>query len=320
MIALVRRFVPRRHFLRQASALAALVAVGGAFPLRARSQGAHSGRARHIGVLGVARSLWFDSGFDRTFKSELARLGWQEGKDLTIEYRFVENDYARAAPLAQELIDAGAEVLVVSAGATGVAAAKRRMSGVPIVMFNARDPVKFGLVSSLSRPGGNVTGMAWPSIDWGKYLELGRELVGERAPIGVIANPTNTVYANYIAQNEAAARRLGIKLQSYPAATVVEIGKAFAAMAGKGVSLAVVGPDAIYLYGEYARHLCGGLEIPPCHHRRQQGGRRRLRRSVSHARLRLHRAPRAVVRRSDPPRRQAGGPACRAARQIPVGP
>ena len=76
--------------------------------------------------------------------------------------------------------------------------------------------------------------------------ELGRELLGDGAPIGVIANPTNTVYADYIAQNEAAARRLGIRLQSYPAATVVEIGKAFAAMAGKGVSLAVVGPDAVY--------------------------------------------------------------------------
>jgi len=91
-----------------------------------------------------------------------------------------------------------------------------------------------------------VTGLAWPSVEWGKYLELGRELVGDGAPIGMIANPRNVVYADYIAQNEAAARRLGVELRNYPAATVPEIREAFVAMARSRLAVAVVGPDAVY--------------------------------------------------------------------------
>jgi len=246
MSALVRRFVLRRQFLRRAGALGALVAVDGAFPLVARSQSPKSDRARIIGVLGYTRSLWIENGPDRIFKTELERLGWKEGKDVAFEYRFVQNDYERASKLAQELINSGAELILVSGGVNAVAAAKSRTSTIPIVILAARNPVKFGLVSSMSHPGGNVTGLAWASIDWGKYLELAREFLDDGAPIGVIANPQNLVYTDYIAQNEAAARRLGIKLQSYPAVTMDDIGRAFAAMRTSGITLVVVGPDLRY--------------------------------------------------------------------------
>ena len=94
-------------------------------------------------------------------------------------------------------------------------------------MVSAADPVKFGLVASLARPGGNVTGQALPPIDWGNWLELARESVSGVSRVAVIGNPSNQVYADYVAQNEAAAKRLGLRLQMLPVARAEQLDEAF---------------------------------------------------------------------------------------------
>ena len=108
------------------------------------------------------------------------------------------------------------------------------------------DPVKFGLIASFAHPGGNVTGLALPLIDWGKWLELAREGVRGARQVAVIANSTNIVYANYVAQNEEAARRLGLQLQILPVASEGDFADAFAAMKRSSASALVVGPDPLF--------------------------------------------------------------------------
>ena len=133
-------------------------------------------------------------------------LGWVEGRNLKIEYRSAENRPELYDQLARELVALNVD-LIVAISTNAVTAAKNATDTTPIVMVVAADPVKFGLVASLARPGANVTGSALPPIDWGKWLELAREGVSGASRIAVIGNPDNQVYADYVVQNEAAANR-----------------------------------------------------------------------------------------------------------------
>jgi putative ABC transport system substrate-binding protein len=112
-------------------------------------------------------------------------------------------------------------------------------------MIATADPVKFGLVESLAHPGGNVTGLAWPLVEWGKWLELARDLVPSLSRLAIIANPTNTTYADYVSQNEAAAEKLEIKLQILPVASAEDFPAAFASMKQAKATAVVTGPDAL---------------------------------------------------------------------------
>lgn len=112
-------------------------------------------------------------------------------------------------------------------------------------MVLVADPVKFGLIASFPNPGGNITGLALPLVDWGKWLELAREGVRGAMRVAVIANSTNIVYADYVAQNESAARSLGLQLQMYPVARVEDFADAFAAMKRESASALIVGPDPL---------------------------------------------------------------------------
>jgi len=136
---------------------------------------------------------------------------------------------------------------MVSAGVTSALAAKEATSTIPILAIGVADPVKFGLVASLARPGGNVTGIAGPVPDWGKYLELAREAVAGATRVAVIANPSSVVYSDYVAQNEAAARQLGLKLQMIPVAEATELAPAFEAMKRARAEVLVFGPDRLFL-------------------------------------------------------------------------
>ena len=112
-------------------------------------------------------------------------------------------------------------------------------------MVLVADPVKFGLIASFPNPGGNITGLALPLVDWGKWLELAREGVRGAMRVAVIANSTNIVYTDYVAQNESAARSLGLQLQMYPVARVEDFADAFAAMKRESASALIVGPDPL---------------------------------------------------------------------------
>jgi putative ABC transport system substrate-binding protein len=137
--------------------------------------------------------------------------------------------------------------LIVAVSTNAVTAAKNATNSIPIVMLSGPDPVKFGLVASLAQPGANVTGVAFPTIDWGKWLELVRESFSGASRVAVIANPSNRLYADYVAQNEAAAKLLGLRLQMLPVARAEQFDEAFVAIKREKADALVVGPDGLYI-------------------------------------------------------------------------
>jgi putative ABC transport system substrate-binding protein len=206
-------------------------------------------RPRVIGILGIGVAA--DSASDpmRPFIAALAELGWVEGKTLTVIRRGGEPGYDAFPGRARELVSLGVDLIVVSGGVTAALAAKEATATIPILAVGIADPVKFGLVASFARPGGNVTGFATTSTDWGKYLELAREAVVGASRIAVIANPTNVGYADYAAANESAARQLGLRLQMIPIARAEEFSAAFEAMQRERAQVLVFGPDRVYFNG-----------------------------------------------------------------------
>ena len=176
----------------------------------------------------------------------LRALGWVEGRNLKIEYRSAENRPERHDKLARELVALSVD-LIVAISTNAVTEAKTATSSIPIVMLSGYDPVKFGLVASLGRPGGNVTGVAFPTIDWGKWLELVRETLPSATRVAVIGNPSNRLYGDYVAQNEAAAKLLGLRLQMLPVARAEQFDETFVAIQREKADALVVGPDSLYI-------------------------------------------------------------------------
>src|SRR5882724_7286938 len=125
-----------------------------------------------------------------TFRQELSKLGWIEGKNITIEYRFAEQKVERLSELAAELVRLKVDLIVASGGPTPLAA-KKATSTTPIVMTNSVDPVGAGLVASLARPGGNVTGFGVDAGGeiFGKRLELLKETLPNLSRVGTLWNP-----------------------------------------------------------------------------------------------------------------------------------
>ncbi len=199
---------------------------------------------RRIGFLGVSRNA--DGRSYPAIVAELGRLGWSEGRNIAFEYRWSDEHNERLPDLAADLVRAKVELIVISSGATGTRAAMSTTSTIPIVMAVAANPVAFGLVASFARPGGNVTGIALPVVDWGKWLELAREAVPGLTRVAVLGNSTNVVYADYALQNEAAARRLGLRLQMLPVKAVEDFADAFAAIRREQAAAVVVGPDQLF--------------------------------------------------------------------------
>jgi len=204
-------------------------------------------RLRRIGILGNARPLAMATSPLQTFVDALRELGWTEGRTVSFEYRWAEQRYERFAELARELVAIEPDLIVVTSGVTAALATKQATTRIPILAVAIADPVKFGLVASLAHPGGNVTGLMQPLPDWGKFLELAREAVPGATRIAVIGNPTNVVYPDYAAENEAAARRLGLKLQMIAVAQRDQLASAFEAMVATRAEVLVFGPDSVFI-------------------------------------------------------------------------
>ena len=212
-------------------------------PAASRAQPAR--RLRLIGILGAVRPA---EGNDPMliFIAALAELGWVEGKTITIVRRSAELRYDSFPERARDLVGLDVDLLVVNAGVTAALAAKQATTTIPILAIGVTDPVKFGLVASLARPGGNVTGFAATTTDWGKYLELAREAIAGANRIAVIANPTNVSYPDYVATNEAAARQLGLRLQMIQVSRPDELAAAFGAMKRERADVLIFGPDPVF--------------------------------------------------------------------------
>ncbi len=166
-----------------------------------------------IGLL-VAGSPSADAAWIEAFRQGLRKLGYVEGHSIVIEYRFGEGKTERYPALVTELVQLKVEVILVG-GATATRAAKKVTTLIPLVMANVSDPVAIGLVASLTRPGGNITGVTNLAPDLGgKRLELLKEIVPRLSRVAVLGDPSSPSHAPGWRETESAARSLGVQVQS----------------------------------------------------------------------------------------------------------
>jgi len=206
-------------------ALALLVA-----PLAADGQPA--GKVYRIGVLGSTPSTIPEVSRNwEVFRQGLGERGWVEGQNIVIEYRWAEGRVERFPSLAAELVSLKLD-LIVAVTTQGARAAKQATSTIPIVMVYVFDPIGQGLVTSLARPGGNITGQTFvvgPELV-GKQLGLLKEAVPKVSRVAVLLNPGSLSYAGLVRETQAAAQVLGVKLQFLEVQSPNELEGAFAAM------------------------------------------------------------------------------------------
>jgi putative tryptophan/tyrosine transport system substrate-binding protein len=176
------------------------------------------------------------------FRQELHTLGYVEGKNVFIEYRYAAGDSDRLLNFATELIRLKVDVLVAQ-GAPAAHAAKNATTTIPIVIGNAADPVGTGLVASLAQPGGNITGLSDFNVGLiTKRLELLKEIVPTASRIGVMLNPGNPTNPLQLKTLQAIAPVLGVSLLSFPIKEARDIEPSFAAMRkDRAAALLIVG-------------------------------------------------------------------------------
>jgi putative ABC transport system substrate-binding protein len=231
----------RRKFVGLIGSAAAAAAV---WPTVVRAQ--YSVRVPRIGFLGLPSA---DSLPKRTeaFRKGLRDLGYNEGENLIVDYRWADNKYDRLPALLAELIALKVDIIVTH-GTPGVTAAKQATSTIPIVIAVVGDAVASGLVASLARPGGNVTGLTFfqPELN-AKRLDLLKEAVPELTDIGALLNPSNDMNEPVLPQVVKVAQSLRIKLHQFNARQAGELESAFAEMMARQVRAFVVFDDAVLL-------------------------------------------------------------------------
>jgi putative tryptophan/tyrosine transport system substrate-binding protein len=227
--------------MRRRDFIAGLGGAAAALPLAAGAQ--QAGNLPTIGFLGGATpSAW--SQWTAAFARRLRELGWIEGRTVAIEYRWAEGHSERFAEIATEFVLLNVGV-IVTGGTEAVLAAKQATSVIPIVFGTASDPVGTGLVTSLARPGGNVTGLSNQSADLaGKRLELLREVLPSLRRLAIMANIGSPIGVLEMGDVQAAARTLGIEVAPIEIRRAEDIAPAFAALKAQTDVLYVVG-DAL---------------------------------------------------------------------------
>ena len=229
--------------MRRRDFLGAFVGTAAAWPLAARAQ------QQAMPVVGFlsGRSLASDSDLVAVFRQALTETGYVNGQNVAIEFRWADGQLDRLPELAAELIER--KVSVIFAGASDVAAGALRVAAatVPVVFATGSDPVAAGLVASLNRPGGNLTGVTVITAAlWPKRLELLRELISPTPLIALLVNPNNLTATHARRELNAAARRIGQDVVLLDASAEGEFEAAFATLAEKRASALVVSDDALF--------------------------------------------------------------------------
>ncbi len=240
---MLRGLMQRREFLTLFGGAAA------AWPLTARAQ--HT-TMPVVGFLNGASAENY-ARFVREFRRGLNSMGFIEGQNVTIEFRWADGHYERLPEMVADLIRRG--VAVIAATSTPAAlAAKAANTTIPVVFTTASDPVGLGLVASLARPGGNMTGATQLNMELGpKRLELMHQLLPKATTIALVVNPTNPrVAAVQTRDAQEAVRALGLQLRILEASTEADFDKAVAGLAKTGVGL-VIGAGNSFFTGETAQ-------------------------------------------------------------------
>jgi len=223
-----------------------------AVPLSAEAQPAE--KVYRIGYLSIGSSPSTPGIYTRPlegFRQQLRELGWVEGRNIAIEFRFADGRADRLPGLAEELVRLKVDIITASPTPAAMAA-KKATSTIPIVGMSLTEPVAVGLVASLARPGGNVTGVsyAFGTEIFGKQLELLRDFSPSGRRVAVLANPGGSpAYPQMLEATRAAARSLGLELQLLEVREAEEFDGAFAAMARERArALLVMGHPLFFLH------------------------------------------------------------------------
>ena len=218
----------------------ALLSGAAAWPLAAHAQ------QPAMPVIGFLHGTSLETNVDRLrgFHRGLKDTGYVEGENVTIVYRWAENQIDRLPELAADLVRRQVAVITAVGGPVSVLAAKEATTTIPIVFNINEDPVKLGFVASLSRPGGNLTGINFLSGELvAKRLELLHQLVPAATRLAVLVNPHNPNTESTLRGVEPAARALGLQIQVLSASTIREIDAAFATLVSER-------PDALFVVGD----------------------------------------------------------------------
>src|SRR5229473_45420 len=179
------------------------------------------------------------------FRQGLKEVGYIDGQNVAIEYRWAEGHYDRLPAMAADLIHR--QVSVIAANTPANLIAKNATSMVPIVFTTSSDPVSVGLVPSLNKPGGNVTGISQLNVEVApKRLELAHELMPAATAVALLINPANPQDATIVNAVQAAAISLGLQLQILRASTDAEIEEAFASFSEQKAGVLTIGTDAFF--------------------------------------------------------------------------
>ena len=196
-----------------------------------------------VGLLGATTPHGYAAQLE-AFRQGLSEAGFVEGRNVAIEYRWADDQYDRLPALAADLVRRQVAVIATLGGNTASVAAKAATTTIPVVFHGSVDPVEAGLVASLNRPGGNVTGVVTLNMDTGqKRLELMHELLPAATTIGLLLNPTNAVAEIQSKDLQAAARTLGLQLRIANASTERDFDAAFATLSQGQVGGLVIGTD-----------------------------------------------------------------------------
>jgi putative ABC transport system substrate-binding protein len=231
--------ISRRAFVLSAAAgfLAA--------PLAAGAQPA--GKVHRIGFLGNSTEA-LEANLVGPFREGFRELGYVEGRDLTIEYRWAGGQYERFPALIAEIIALKVDV-IVTAGTPAALAVRRATTAIPLVMVAVGDPVGSGLVKSLARPGGTLTGLVSIAPDLeGKRLELLTEVVPKLSSVAFLLNPANAFHVTSEKQARAAAKVLHLKVEFVPVRAEAEFDRAFQAMSSQRPGALVMLADRLFLH------------------------------------------------------------------------
>jgi putative ABC transport system substrate-binding protein len=241
-----RRLAPLRGAGRPV--LVALLALAAALALApAPAPARPAGRPPRVGFLGNSTEA-LEANLVGPFREGLRALGYVEGRNLLIEYRWAEGDYGRLPALVGELLALKVDV-IVTAGTPATLAVKKATSAVPLVMIAVGDPVGTGVVPSLARPGGNITGLTSISTEMdGKRLELLTEVVPGLRDVAVLWNPASPLQVLAERQTQAGGRALGIKILSLGVRTPAEIDAAFVTIRRERPGGLLVLADRLFLH------------------------------------------------------------------------
>jgi putative tryptophan/tyrosine transport system substrate-binding protein len=201
-----------------------------------------------VGILATRnRPALLDADAFGQFMRGMRELGYVEGKNLQVEFRWAEGKYERLSGLAAELVQLKVDV-IVAAGAQDIDAARKATSTIPIVMATSPDPVVSGFAKTLAHPGGNITGLTNFTVDISpKLFEMLQSMVPKLSRLAVMMNPVNSSHAGVLQSVESAAQKAGVKVLPVEARSAVEIERAFSTMAQAKAGGVLLPRDGFYI-------------------------------------------------------------------------